>query len=107
VHGARTARNQLLGLAQTNGIGRLLADCGMAEFTTRGSSRVSLDQAYFGLTAASVQYRAAIASALFISPKVVEKHVASIFDKLGPLRERQPPRHRRHQVPGVLILATC
>jgi DNA-binding NarL/FixJ family response regulator len=26
---------------------------------------------------------AAIASALFISPKVVEKHVASIFDKLG------------------------
>ena len=26
---------------------------------------------------------AAIAAALFISPKVVEKHVASIFDKLG------------------------
>jgi len=26
---------------------------------------------------------AAIAGALFISPKVVEKHVASIFDKLG------------------------
>ena len=26
---------------------------------------------------------AAIAGALFISPKVVEKHVANIFDKLG------------------------
>ena len=26
---------------------------------------------------------AAIASTLFISPKVVEKHVANIFDKLG------------------------
>jgi DNA-binding NarL/FixJ family response regulator len=26
---------------------------------------------------------AAIAAALFISPKVVEKHVANIFDKLG------------------------
>jgi DNA-binding NarL/FixJ family response regulator len=26
---------------------------------------------------------AAIASALFISPKVVEKHIANIFDKLG------------------------
>jgi DNA-binding NarL/FixJ family response regulator len=26
---------------------------------------------------------AAIAGALFISPKVVEKHIASIFDKLG------------------------
>jgi Bacterial regulatory proteins, luxR family len=26
---------------------------------------------------------AAIAGTLFISPKVVEKHVASIFDKLG------------------------
>jgi ABC-2 type transport system ATP-binding protein len=42
------------------GRGRLLADCGMAEFTTRGSSRVSLEQAYFELTAGSVQYRAAM-----------------------------------------------
>jgi hypothetical protein len=32
----------------------------MAEFTTRGSSRVSLEQAYFELTAGSVQYRAAM-----------------------------------------------
>ena len=29
------------------------------------------------------QCNAAIAAALFISPKVVEKHVANIFDKLG------------------------
>jgi ABC-2 type transport system ATP-binding protein len=42
------------------GRGRLLADCGMAEFTTRGSSRVSLEQAYFEPTAGSVQYRAAM-----------------------------------------------
>ena len=122
VHGGRTARNQLLGLAQTNGIGRrrvdevlgivgladvagkrskgfslgmrqrlgiaaallgnprihlmsemehtadhllvigrgrLIADCGMTEFTTRGSGRVPLEQAYFELTATSVEYRSA------------------------------------------------
>ena len=36
---------------------------------------------------------AAIADALTISPRVVEKHVASIFAKLGlpPSRQRQPP----------------
>jgi ABC-2 type transport system ATP-binding protein len=41
------------------GRGRLIADCGMAEFTTRGATRVSLEQAYMELTAASVEYRAA------------------------------------------------
>jgi ABC-2 type transport system ATP-binding protein len=41
------------------GRGRLIADCGMAEFTTRGAARVSLEQAYMELTAASVEYRAA------------------------------------------------
>jgi DNA-binding CsgD family transcriptional regulator len=47
---------------------------------------------------------AAIATTLFISPKVVEKHVANIFDKVrpGPRRQRQPPRHRRPPLPGVL-----
>ena len=40
------------------GRGRLIADCGMAEFTTRGSGRVSLEQAYMELTADSVEYRA-------------------------------------------------
>ena len=41
------------------GRGRLIADCGMAEFTTRGAVRVSLEQAYMELTTASVEYRAA------------------------------------------------
>jgi len=41
------------------GRGRLIADCGMTEFTTRGSGRVPLEQAYFELTAASVEYRSA------------------------------------------------
>jgi ABC-2 type transport system ATP-binding protein len=41
------------------GRGRLIADCGMAEFTTRGSGRVSLEQAFFELTASSVEYRSA------------------------------------------------
>ena len=31
----------------------------MAEFTTRGAVRVSLEQAYMELTTASVEYRAA------------------------------------------------
>jgi len=39
------------------GRGRLIADCGMAEFTARGTSRVSLEQAYMELTADSVEYR--------------------------------------------------
>ncbi len=41
--------------------------------------------ALFGAAAGLAQGRtnAAIAAALFISPKVVEKHVANIFDKLG------------------------
>jgi DNA-binding CsgD family transcriptional regulator len=49
----------------------------------------------------------AIADTLVISPRVVEKHVASIFAKLGlaPLRQRQPPGHRRPQVPGILTAA--
>jgi ABC-type taurine transport system ATPase subunit len=34
-------------------------NCGMTEFTTRGSGRVPLEQAYFELTAASVEYRSA------------------------------------------------
>jgi ABC-2 type transport system ATP-binding protein len=51
LHGGRSARNQLLG--------RLIADCGMIEFTTRGSGRVPLEQAYFELTATSVEYRSA------------------------------------------------
>src|SRR5207248_771680 len=37
------------------GRGRLIADCGMTEFTTRGSGRVPLEQAYFELTATSVE----------------------------------------------------
>jgi len=41
------------------GRGRLIADCGMTEFTTRGSGRVPLEQAYFELTATSVEYRSA------------------------------------------------
>jgi ABC-2 type transport system ATP-binding protein len=41
------------------GRGRLIADCGMTEFTTRGAGRVPLEQAYFELTAASVEYRSA------------------------------------------------
>ena len=41
------------------GRGRLIADCGMTEFTTRGVGRVPLEQAYFELTAASVEYRSA------------------------------------------------
>jgi ABC-2 type transport system ATP-binding protein len=41
------------------GRGRLIADCGMTEFTTRGSGRVPLEQAYFDLTATSVEYRSA------------------------------------------------
>jgi ABC-2 type transport system ATP-binding protein len=41
------------------GRGRLIADCGITEFTTRGSGRVPLEQAYFELTAASVEYRSA------------------------------------------------
>ena len=47
---------------------------------------------------------AAIAGEFTISPRVVEKHVASIFAKLGlpPSAERQPPGAGRHQVPGVL-----
>jgi ABC-2 type transport system ATP-binding protein len=44
------------------GRGRLIADCGMAQFTTRGSglaaTRVSLEQAFMELTADSVEYRA-------------------------------------------------
>jgi ABC-2 type transport system ATP-binding protein len=44
------------------GRGRLIADCGMAEFTARGSgqaaTRVSLEQAFMELTADSVEYRA-------------------------------------------------
>jgi ABC-2 type transport system ATP-binding protein len=41
------------------GRGRLIADCGMTEFTTRGSGRVPLEQPYFELTATSVEYRSA------------------------------------------------
>jgi ABC-2 type transport system ATP-binding protein len=41
------------------GRGRLIADCSMTEFTTRGSGRVPLEQAYFELTATSVEYRSA------------------------------------------------
>jgi ABC-type multidrug transport system ATPase subunit len=41
------------------GRGQLIADCGMAGFTTGGSGRVSLEQAYMELTAASVEYRIA------------------------------------------------
>jgi DNA-binding NarL/FixJ family response regulator len=47
----------------------------LAALTARESEVLSL--------VAQGRSNAAIASALFITPKVVEKHVASIFDKLG------------------------
>ena len=47
---------------------------------------------------------AAIADTFTISPRVVEKHVASIFAKLGlpPSHNEQPPGAGGDQVPGVL-----
>jgi DNA-binding CsgD family transcriptional regulator len=126
VHGGRSARNHLLGLAQTNGISRRRVDevLGVVGLTdvaakrTKGFSlgmRQRLGVAHGGtvldpevvrqlLTAsrrrdtlaaltprerevlsliAQGRSNAAIAGTLFISPKVVEKHVANIFDKLG------------------------
>src|SRR5437773_1963841 len=97
VHGGRTARNQLLGLAQTNGIGRRRVDevlglVGLADVAGKRSKGFSLGMRQrLGIVAALLgdpgiaqgRSNAAIAGTLFISPKVVEKHVASIFDKLG------------------------
>jgi ABC-2 type transport system ATP-binding protein len=42
------------------GRGKLIADCGMAEFVTRGTGRVSLEQAFMELTAGSVDYHAEV-----------------------------------------------
>jgi len=145
VHGGRAARDHLLGLAQTNGIGRRRVDevlglAGLADVAAKRTKGFSLgmrqrlgiaaallgdpqilmfDEPVNGLdpegilwirnlirslaasrrgdTLAALTPRerevlsliaqgrsnAAIATTLFISPKVVEKHVANILDKLG------------------------
>ena len=44
---------------------------------------------------------AAIAQSLFLTERAVEKHINSMFHKLGPLggTGRPPPRHGRARVP--------
>jgi hypothetical protein len=109
VHGGRTARNQLLGLAQTNGIGRRRVDevlglAGLTDVAGKRSKGFSLGMRQrLGIAAAPRGYsgradapgaRGALAHRPgpverghrghpVHHPEVVEKHVASIFDKLG------------------------
>ena len=44
---------------------------------------------------------AGIAARLYLSPKTVERNVATVFDKLGlPGQRRQPPGPGRHRLPA-------